>query len=65
MRRGLLLFVSVGLLSTLAGCARHCRGICDCQVYPIDHGTPSPLVKPASVVQPIHPTPVAAPLQAQ
>ncbi|HWG42587.1 MAG TPA: hypothetical protein VN688_07350 [Gemmataceae bacterium] len=64
MRRGLLLFLSVGLLSTLAGCGHRTQGICDCQVYPLDHGTPSPLIKPGAGVQPIHPVPEVAPLPA-
>jgi hypothetical protein len=46
MRRGLFLFVGLGLLGLLSGC-HHCRGVCDCQVAPSDHCTPSPIVKPA------------------
>ena len=66
MRRGLLLLLSIGLIGTLAGCGFHiCQGGCDCQVYPIDHGTPSPLVKPASAVEPIHPVPAASPIHAE
>jgi hypothetical protein len=45
MLRALLLSVGAGLLGLLAGC-HHCQGRCDCQVYPLDHGTPSPIVKP-------------------
>jgi hypothetical protein len=60
MRRGLLLFLGSGLLGLLAGC-HHCEGRCDCLVYPLDHGTPSPLVKTAAPVpppaQPIAPVP--------
>jgi hypothetical protein len=53
MRRGVLLCAVVGLLSMLAGCHNgHCHGVCDCQVHPIDHGTPSPIVKPAPIVSP-------------
>lgn len=61
MRRGLLLFVSLGLLGALAGCGGHrCQGICDCQVQPLAHGTPSPLVKPALPLgDSTHPAPVA------
>jgi hypothetical protein len=47
MRRGMLMFIGVGLLGSLAGCS---RGVCDCLVAPISHGTPSPIVKPASGV---------------
>ncbi|HTU20176.1 MAG TPA: hypothetical protein VMG10_19080 [Gemmataceae bacterium] len=60
MHRVLLLFVGVGLLGLLSGC-HHCAGRCDCLVHPIDHGTPSPIVKPAPVVappvQPVAPSP--------
>jgi hypothetical protein len=52
MRRGVLLSVAAGLLGLLAGCYHHYHGRCDCQVYPIDHGTPSPLVKPGPVAAP-------------
>jgi len=61
MRRGLLLIVGSGLLGLLAGCCHHCQGRCDCLVYPLDHGTPSPFVKPAPLgapVQPIAPVPM-------
>jgi hypothetical protein len=60
MRRGLLLFLNLGLLGTIAGCG---RGVCDCIVYPLEHGTPSPIVKPASATgtQPIQPVPAANP----
>jgi hypothetical protein len=54
IRRGLLLFVGSGLLGLLAGC-HNCQGRCDCLVYPLDHGTPSPLVKPAPVATPAPP----------
>jgi hypothetical protein len=47
MRRGLLLSVSLGLLGAFAGCSHRCQGVCDCPVQPIDHLTPSPVVKPA------------------
>lgn len=49
MRRGLFLFVGLGLLGLLAGCHSwtHCHGVCDCLVAPSDHCTPSPIVKPA------------------
>jgi hypothetical protein len=58
MRRGLLLFVSLGLLSTLVGCGHRCQGVCDCAVQPIDHLTPSPLVKPAFPIgDSVHPAP--------
>jgi hypothetical protein len=52
MRRGLFLFVGLGLLGLLTGCngAGHCRGVCDCLVAPIDHCTPSPIVKPATPI---------------
>lgn len=61
MRRGLFLFVGLGLLGLLTGCnhASHCRGVCDCQVAPIDHCTPSPIVKPAvpiTAAPPLAPT---------
>ncbi|MGH7224333.1 MAG: hypothetical protein ACRELF_13975 [Gemmataceae bacterium] len=62
MHRGLLLFVAAGLLSVLAGC-HHCAGRCDCQVYPIEHGTPSPIVKPGPIVSP--PLQPIAPISAQ
>jgi hypothetical protein len=54
MRRGLLLFVGLGLLG-LFGCCHRCQGVCDCQVYPIEHGTPSPIVKsaPCDVANPV------------
>ncbi|GEM_PF-7101865 len=61
MRRGLLLFLGSGLLGLLTGC-HCCQGRCDCQVYPLDHGTPSPLVKPASTMAP---APPIAPVPAQ
>jgi hypothetical protein len=61
MRRGLLLFIGTGLLSGLSGC-HFCQGRCDCLVYPLDHGTPPPFVKPAPLaappLQPIAPMPV-------
>jgi hypothetical protein len=57
MRRGLLLFLNLGLLGTMVGCG---RGVCDCIVYPLEHGTPSPIVKPASAAaNPIQPVPAA------
>jgi hypothetical protein len=59
MRRGLLLLASLGLFG-LFGCGCHkCQGVCDCQVYPIEHGTPSPIVKPACA-DTIQPVPVQA-----
>ena len=58
MRRGMLLLLNLGLLGSVVGCS---RGVCDCIVYPLDHGTPSPVVKPASAVgQPIQPVPAPA-----
>ncbi|HTU88730.1 MAG TPA: hypothetical protein VMF69_01415 [Gemmataceae bacterium] len=61
MRRGLMLFVGAGLLSLLAGCRHSCHGRCDCLVYPIIHGTPSPIVQPASFAEPpLHPVAPAA-----
>jgi hypothetical protein len=61
MRRGLLLLIGSGLLSVLSGC-QLCQGRCDCLVYPLDHGTPAPFVKPAPqampLAQPIAPMPV-------
>jgi hypothetical protein len=56
IRRGLLLFIGSGLLGLLTGC-HHCQGRCDCQVYPLDHGTPSPLVTTAPPLQQIAPVP--------
>jgi hypothetical protein len=59
MRRGLLLSVGLGLLGLLAGC-HHCHGVCDCQVHPIDHCSPSPIVKPGPYVSPpLQPTAVS------
>jgi hypothetical protein len=56
MRRGVLLSAAIGLLA-LIGCCHRCHGVCDCQVYPLDHGTPSPIVKPGPIVSPpIQPT---------
>jgi len=53
IRRGLLLFISSGLLSLLSGCHFY-QGRCDCQVYPLDHGTASPFVHSSPPpVQPI------------
>jgi hypothetical protein len=43
MRRGILLFTSLCLLGTLAGC-RH--GVCDCSVVPLGQGTPGPAIHP-------------------
>jgi hypothetical protein len=57
MRRGVLLFVGAGLLGLLAGCHHQCQGRCDCLVHPIEHGTPCPFTKTASV-----PTTAAPPL---
>jgi hypothetical protein len=51
MHRGMLPFVGASLLGLLAGC-HSCAGRCDCLVHPIDHGTPSPIVKPAPTVSP-------------
>ncbi len=47
MRRGLLLFVSLGLLSALSGC-RHSQSSCGCQTPAADHLSPSPIVSPAT-----------------
>ena len=52
------MLIGVGLLGSLAGCS---RGVCDCLVTPIGHGTPSPIVKPASgVADQMQLTPTAA-----
>jgi hypothetical protein len=60
MHRGLLLFVNLGLFGSITGCS---RGVCDCLVNPYYHGTPSPIVKPASAVADPATAPVAAPVQ--
>lgn len=52
MFRALMLLIGVGLLSTLVGCRSNCQGRCDCQVYPLEHGTPLPYVKPSANIAP-------------
>lgn len=64
MRRGLLSSLSLGLLGLVAGCyspyrGHKLQGICDCQVYPLGHGTPAPWIQPASAVAP-EPPPATA-----
>ena len=59
MRRGLLLFVNLNLLGALIGC-HHSHSACDCQTQPLDHLTPSPVVKPAAPAGPMFSAPAAS-----
>lgn len=53
MYRKCVLLIGAGLLSLLSGCHHSWQGRCDCQVYPISHGTPSPIVQPAQPLAPV------------
>jgi len=59
MRRGLLLFVGLGLLSALSGC-RHSQSSCDCQNPAADHMSPAPIASPATSGGSFTPGPVGS-----